>query len=67
MKTPTTEHRHTPEEERRIREASLDETLAGTFPASDPLSSDPNPDDHDAVEHDAPADQRGAGSGERIG
>jgi hypothetical protein len=24
-------------------EAALDETLAATFPASDPLSSDPNP------------------------
>jgi hypothetical protein len=26
-----------------IREAALDETLAATFPASDPLSTDPNP------------------------
>ena len=43
-------HQHTPEEERAIREAALDETLEGTFPASDPPSSNPNPDDHDAVE-----------------
>jgi hypothetical protein len=42
------EHNHSPEEERRIREAALDETLAGTFPASDALSTLPNPDD-DAV------------------
>lgn len=42
-------HQHTPEEERRIREAALDETLEGSFPASDPSSSLPNPDDHDAI------------------
>jgi hypothetical protein len=41
-------HHHTPEEERRIREAALDETVAGSFPASDPPSSLPNPDEHDA-------------------
>jgi hypothetical protein len=44
------EHRHTPDEERRIREAALDETLAGTFPASDPPSSIPNPDEDELVE-----------------
>ena len=38
-------HKHTPEEERRIREAALDEALAGTFPASDAPSALPNPDD----------------------
>jgi hypothetical protein len=42
------EHNHSPEEERRIREAALDETLAGTFPASDAPSTLPNPDDHAA-------------------
>ncbi len=41
-------HDHTPTEERRIREAALDETIAGSFPASDPPSSLPNPDEHDA-------------------
>jgi len=41
-------HDHTPEEERRIREAALDETIAESFPASDPPSSLPNPDEHDA-------------------
>jgi hypothetical protein len=46
---PDSEHNHTPEEERAIREAALDETIAGTFPASDPPSSIPNPDEHDAV------------------
>jgi hypothetical protein len=44
------EHRHTPEEERQIREAALDETLASTFPASDPPSSIPNPDEDELVE-----------------
>lgn len=41
-------HDHTPAEERHIREAALDETIAGSFPASDPPSSLPNPDEHDA-------------------
>ena len=45
-------HQHTPAEERKSREAALDRTLEGSFPASDPSSSDPNPDDHDAVEPD---------------
>lgn len=48
-------HQHTPEEERRIREAALDETIAESFPASDPPSTDPNPDNHSALEPD-PAD-----------
>ena len=43
------EHHHTPDEERRIREAALDETIADSFPASDPPSSVPDPDDHEAV------------------
>ena len=42
------DHDHTPAEERRIREAALDETIAESFPASDPPSSLPNPDEHDA-------------------
>ena len=41
-------HDHTAAEERRIREAALDETVAGSFPASDPPSTLPNPDEHDA-------------------
>jgi hypothetical protein len=35
--------------ERERREAALDETIEQSFPASDPLSSNPNPDDHDAI------------------
>jgi hypothetical protein len=42
------DHHHTPDEERKIREAALDETIAESFPASDPPSSLPNPDEHDA-------------------
>ena len=36
--------RHTVEEEARNREAALDRTIADSFPASDPPSSIPNPD-----------------------
>jgi hypothetical protein len=43
------DHRHTPEEEQRIRDAALDETIAETFPASDAPSSIPNPDNDDAL------------------
>jgi hypothetical protein len=57
MQPPPTEHQHTPDEERRIREAALDQTIAESFPASDPLSSDPNPDDHSALDPDAADDQ----------
>ncbi len=46
---PTT-HQHTPEEERKISEAALDQTIEESFPASDPPSTDPNPDDHTALE-----------------
>lgn len=42
-------HQHSREEERTIREAALDETIEASFPASDPPSSIPNPEDHDAV------------------
>jgi predicted GNAT family acetyltransferase len=56
------DHHHTPAEERRIREAALDETIAESFPASDPPSSLPNPDDHDAegsgAQHATVADVR---------
>ena len=43
------DHHHTPEEEKKIREAALDETLAGSFPASDPPSTIPNPDEDDVL------------------
>lgn len=44
-------HRHTVDDESRIREAALDRTIEDSFPASDPPSSIPNPYDH---EHDQP-------------
>ena len=56
MAPEQTGHHHTPEEERRIREAALDKTIADSFPASDPPSSDPNPDDHSAIERERPTD-----------
>ena len=48
------DHHHTPQEERKIREAALDETIEGTFQASDPLSTIPNPDLNEALERQAP-------------
>ncbi len=50
FKKQLSEHHHSHEEERRIREAALDETIEDTFPASDPLSTIPNPDDDEALE-----------------
>ena len=50
MPSENVEHQHTPEEERKIREAALDQTIEASFPASDPPSSDPNSDDHAALE-----------------
>ena len=47
-------HQHTPDEERRIREATLDRTIEDSFPASDPPSTDPNPDDDSVLDGDAP-------------
>jgi hypothetical protein len=50
-----TAHQHTPEEEHKIREAALDQTIEASFPASDPPSSNPNPDDHAALNrHESP-------------
>jgi hypothetical protein len=40
---------HTPEDERTVREAALDQTIEASFPASDPPSTNPNPYDHDAL------------------
>jgi hypothetical protein len=50
---PTGTDAHGDTSERERREAALDETIAQSFPASDPLSSDPNPDNHTAVTPDA--------------
>jgi hypothetical protein len=44
------DHHHTPEEEKKIREAALDETVEGSFPASDPASTIPKPDEDEALE-----------------
>ena len=53
LRDTMTTHQHTPDEERRIREATLDRTIEDSFPASDPPSTDPNPDD-DTVFDDEP-------------
>ncbi len=44
VETGTALQSHTPERERLRREAALDETIEQSFPASDPPSTDPNPD-----------------------
>jgi hypothetical protein len=51
------QHNHSPEEEQRIREDALDETIAESFPASDPPSTLANPD-HDEKPEDTADDQR---------
>lgn len=53
-----TNHQHSPEDERASREAALDETIEATFPASDPMSTIPNPADYTALErkHPEPAE-----------
>ena len=45
--------RYSVEEEARNREAALDRTIEDSFPASDPPSSIPNPDDdeRDSLDH----------------
>jgi hypothetical protein len=50
-------HDHTPAQERDIREAALDETEEASFPASDPPSTLPNPDDHDALDDRDPRNE----------
>jgi hypothetical protein len=49
----------TPERERQRREAALDETIEQSFPASDPLSTDPNPDSGAALAEDVLKDEAG--------
>ena len=57
--TQPTPHRSIEEdEERRNRERKLDDTLEDSFPASDPLSTDPNPDDHGAGDHEPAVEDR---------
>ena len=43
-------HQHPAEEARRIREAALDQTLEASVSPGDPSSSNPNLDDHRAVD-----------------
>ena len=52
MKHPdaTQMHEPTTKEEKRSRDAALDETLEGTMDASDAPSTIPNPDEDDLLE-----------------
>ena len=56
MKSDKDRHLHRPEEERKIREAALDETIDASFPVSDPPSSEPKQDEHYALDRRVPAD-----------
>jgi hypothetical protein len=56
MAAEHTRHDHASQEERRIREAALDKTIADSFPASDPPSSNPNPYDPSAIERERSTD-----------
>jgi hypothetical protein len=56
MESTKKRHPLTPEEERRIREAALDKTIADSFPASDPPSTIPNPNDRSAIALELPSD-----------
>ena len=42
-------HSHSAESERERREEALDQTIADSFPASDPPSTVPNPDNHELI------------------
>ena len=66
--TDTAARSHTAERERQRREAALDETIEQSFPASDPLSTNPNPDSHTAIIPNRLEDQlkkRKVGDGQR--
>ena len=58
MTQPTPNRSIEEDEERRNRERKLDDTLEDSFPASDPLSTDPNPDDHGADDHEPAVEDR---------
>jgi len=55
--TDTASRSQAAERERQRREAALNETIEQSFPASDPLSTDPNPDSHTAIMPKQPEDQ----------
>ncbi len=59
MNSRSNPHDHTADEEREIRESALDETIEDSFPASDPPSSLPNPDDHRASARRKSGSRRG--------
>ncbi len=40
----------TPQEEKKHREHGLDKTIEDSFPASDPPSTDPNPDEDELID-----------------
>jgi hypothetical protein len=60
---PSSSQEHSSRQERKVRERALDETIEDSFPASDPPSSIPNPDDESVLERDrSKRDERSGGS-----
>jgi hypothetical protein len=57
MTQPAQDPLNEDDEERRNRERKLDDTLEDSFPASDPLSTNPNPDNPGADDHEPPAEK----------
>jgi hypothetical protein len=49
QKSPPPAHHKSEQEEKREREENMDQTLADSFPASDPPSSIPDPEDQDSA------------------
>jgi hypothetical protein len=49
QKSPQPAHHKSEQEEKREREENMDQTLADSFPASDPPSSIPDPEDQDSA------------------
>lgn len=58
MKAQKANQQQTADEERRAREAALDQTIECSFPASDPPSTNPNPYDFRLLEGRPPDPRR---------
>ena len=58
MERERPQHELIPDDEHRNREAALDNTIADSFPASDPPSSIPNPNDRSLIARKLPIDDQ---------
>jgi hypothetical protein len=53
------DRKHATEDEKKKREEGLDRTVEQSFPASDPPSSIPDPDDDELAEPSQPDEEQG--------